>query len=153
MDGVTGFLWTIIVAFMVVWAGAMLTVDKVYTGNRIPPFYTGRDIVITGQSAVTIKAVSQYQFNLYRDDSNATIGGTPAQPDLECPTATCFKYGPEDVKSGTWHFGSGHAATFTVTSDQPVTVTLVEPDAVGIWGFLTILGFIIWIMVIAAASI
>jgi hypothetical protein len=148
MNDFAAYCWTIVMVVAVLIVGFSATVDTVFTGSNIPAFTTARNITIEGAKTVNVTAISEEKFILSRDGSDDTITGGPVQPSLACPHTTCFAFGPKDVPSGHWDFPVG-SATFSITSDQPVTITLVERSTVAIWFAISIIGFIFWLLILA----
>lgn len=141
--------WTAVVVAGYISGGLLATRDRVYTGTELE-FKTGRSFQIEAES-VTLEAASS-DFFVLRKESGETIVGVPTQAPLGWTYDEYFVYGPEKVPGGEWLFPEGYA-TFRVTSENAVTIRLVNPPPLVGWLLLLAYFLLIWVLGLRLGSL
>lgn len=132
------FLWTIAAVVLTVMAGRSVTADINKTGTY-QQFDTSWSLVIS--DTANVGASSVYPVYLYRQGTDETITGLP--------TSDGYVAKPRDINPGLWLNPAKHTVSYTITTDKPLKITLIDNDPTGDWIMTVIIAIIVWAMISA----
>ncbi|HJY98924.1 MAG TPA: hypothetical protein VJ227_04375 [Patescibacteria group bacterium] len=136
--------WTLLVFLGVIVSGSEANADVVMTGKDLA-FETDRAIVIEAET-VTLEAVDYADFYLIKEDEAAIFAVSEELP-LGWSGSTYFHLGPQEISGGRWE-PSTTSADYRVSSEEEVTIRLVERHVVQTWFMFSLLGLCIWLLVL-----
>lgn len=136
------WLWTIIVLLLALYIGGNLAADVTVT-DPSKPFITGKTVVVAASSTVWVEAGSS-NFFLLRNGKHV-LYGVQGTPQLGSTNAEYYALDGlrHEMVPGVWRNVVGYPA-FRITSETPVTVTLVVADKLLHWFWVAVWSIVGW---------